>query len=137
MKLTAAKYLLFAFGVPLLFFIGSTLIVRHKVNERAYEFAETDYRKDYAWDQIEVGTVLRFPYGGVGREAKYYAVVAFRHGDTGQHLLLFKGVSGQYPARPQLMATNGSVVTYSTPETGQTNLDLSGLFPAKAPPKAF
>ncbi len=130
MKLTASKYLVLGFGLPLLFFLSSLGYVSYRAKTRSYDFSEAKYQKDYAWNGVEVGTVLRFPVGGVGREQRHFAIVAFHAGQTGRHYLLATGPNALNPERPRFVSADQAMVTYELPIQGRTNFNLNAFFNA-------
>ncbi len=78
MKSSAKKIVALGCGLPIAFIILGILSVFYETHKKL-EYRETGYRKDYLWNDIEVGTVIRYPGNTSIPIGRYCAVIAFKN----------------------------------------------------------
>jgi|GEM_PF-7001993 hypothetical protein len=107
-----------------LLLVGSAWWARDSI--RRAEYRQTAYIREYAWQGIEVGTLIFYPVGAPVPAGRYAAVVAFPETNRAAQRILLRGPSGEEPERPELVSAIGPLVVYRT-QAGTTNLDLADL----------
>jgi len=124
MKSGIRKIVALGCGLPIALVILGAVLLYHQTH-RKLEYRETGYRKDYSWNGIEVGTVIRFPVGTSIPIGRYCAVMAFKDSDMTDAHILFRGPLGEVPERPEFVSGKEQVVVYRTKANGEVTLDLS------------
>ena len=113
----AGRWLIAVIAIGSLFGCGGTL--------QKLEYRETGYTSDYTWNDLEVGTVIRFPINNPIPTGRYYAVIAFKTGQMADARILLQGASGEVPERPKFVSGEEQTVVYRTKSKGDVTLDLS------------
>ena len=124
MKSNAKKIVALGCGLPIAFIILGILSVSWETHKKL-EYRETGYRKDYLWNDIEVGTVIRYPGNTSIPIGRYCAVIAFKNSLVTDARILFRGPLGEVPERPEFVSGKEQTVIYRTQSKGEVTLDLS------------
>ncbi len=124
MKSSTKKVLALGCGLPVAFIILSMLLLSRETHKKR-EYIETSYKKDYLWNDIEAGTVLRFPKNVSIPIGRYYAVIAFKNGQMADARILFQGPSGEVPEHPEFVSGKEQTIIYRIKSKGGITLDLS------------
>ena len=124
MKSRAKKVVALGCGLPIAIILIGMLSVFYQTHKKI-EYRETGYRKDYSWNDIEVGTVIRYPGNSSIPIGRYWAVIAFKQGQMTDARILFRGPAGEVPERPEFVSGTEQTVTYGTKSKGEVTLDLS------------
>src|SRR5882762_7930467 len=124
MKSGAKKIVALGCGLPIAFIILGALLVFYETHKKL-EYSETGYRKDYLWNDIEVGTVIRIPVNTPIPIGRYYAVIAVKNSLMTDARILFRGPLGEVPERPEFVSGTQQTVIYRTKSKGEVTLDLS------------
>ena len=112
-------------GLLIALIIFGILSVLYETNKKL-EYGETGYRKDYLWNDIEVGTVIRFPRNTSIPIGRYCAVIAFKNSQMTDAHILFRGpILGEVPERPEFVSGKEQTVIYRTKSKSEVTLDLS------------
>jgi hypothetical protein len=124
MKTSAKKVVALGCGLPIVLIILSFLLLFYETHKKL-EYRGTGYRKDYSWNGIEVGTVIRFPVNTSIPIGRYCAVIAFKNSQMTDAHILFRGPLGEVPERPEFVSGKEQTVIYRTKSKGEVTLDLS------------
>ena len=124
MKGSTKKVVALGCGLPIVFITLSFLLLFYQTHKRL-EYRETGYSKDYLWNGIEVGTVIRFPVNTSIPIGRYCAVIAFASSEMTDARILFRGPLGEVPERPEFVSGKEQTVIYRTKSKGEVTLDLS------------
>ena len=124
MKSSIKKVVALGCGLPIVLVIVGVLLLYHQTHKKL-EYRETGYSKDYSWNGIEVGTVLRFPVGTSIPIGRYGAVIAVKNTEMADARILFRGPLGEVPERPEFVSGKEHIVIYRTKSQGEVTLDLS------------
>jgi len=124
MKSGTKKVVALGCVLPIVLAILGVVLLYQQIHKRL-DYRETGYRKDYSWNGIEVGTVIRFPVGTSIPIGRYCAVMAFKDSDMTDAHILFRGPLGEVPDRPEFVSGKEQVVVYRTKANGEVTLDLS------------
>jgi hypothetical protein len=143
MKGSTKKLVALGCGLPVAFLIVSMLLLLRETSKNL-DYRETGYTKDYAWNGIEVGTLIRFPVNTSIPIGRYCAVIASTNGQMTGARILFRGPPGEVPERPEFVSGKGQTVVYRTKANGDLSFDLSrwmtyptrdSMAPDPVPPK--
>ena len=93
-------------------------------SNKELEYRESGYDKHYSWNDVEVGTVLRFPVNTTIPRGRHYAVIAFKDGRMAEARTLFQGPLGEVPVRPEFVSGKDQNVIYRV-GSEEVTLDLS------------
>jgi hypothetical protein len=110
--------------LPIGFIILSLVLLFYEFHKKL-TYRETGYRKDYSWNSIEAGTVIRFPVNTSIPIGRYCAVIAFKDGRMTDAHILCRGPLGEVPERPEFVSGKEQTVIYRTRSKGEITLDLS------------
>ena len=89
------------------------------------EYREAGYTRDYSWNDLEIGTIIRYPINSPIPVGRYCAVIAFKNGQMTDARILFRGPFGEVPERPEFVSGKEQTVIYRTKSKGDVTLDLS------------
>ena len=112
MKTNAKKIAAWGCGLPVAFIVLAILLLFHETH-KTLKYAETAFEKDYSWNGIQVGVVIRFPTNTTIPIGRHCAILAFKDDLASAHLL-FDGRTGEVPERPQFVSGNEQTVVYRT-----------------------
>jgi len=118
---TACRFL----GFFMLCILGISAILFYETSFKKREYRETGYTKDYAWNGLEVGTVLRYPVNIPIPIGRHFAVIVFKEGQRKDAHTLYEGAKSELPEKPLFLSGNEQRVTYRTQQGGDIHLDLS------------
>ena len=125
MKSSSRKIVGLGCGLLIALIIFGILPLLYETNKKL-EYGETGYRKDYLWNDIEVGTVIRFPRNTSIPIGRYCAVIAFKNSQMTDAHILFRGpILGEVPERPEFVSGKEQTVIYRTTSKREVALDLS------------
>jgi hypothetical protein len=124
MKSRTKKIVALGCGLPIALIILGIVSVFYETHKKL-EYRETGYRKDYVWNDIEVGTVIRYPGNTSIPVGRYCAVIAFKNSLMADARILFRGPLGEVPERPEFVSGTQQTVIYRTKSKGEVTLDLS------------
>jgi hypothetical protein len=124
MKGSTKKVVALGCALPIVFVILSFLLLFYRTHKHL-EYRETGYSKDYSWNGIEVGTVIRFPVNASIPIGRYGAVIAFKNSQMTDAHVLLRGPLGEVPERPEFVSGKEQTAIYRTKSKGEVTLDLS------------
>ena len=124
MKSSTKKVIALGCGLPVALIILGFLLLFCETHKRLV-YREAGYRKDYSWNSIEVGTVIRFPVNTSIPIGRYCAVIAFKDGQMPDAHILCRGPLGEVPERPEFVSGREQTIIYRTKSKGEITLDLS------------
>jgi len=113
-----------AAGLPIALIVLGILSASCQTHKKL-EYGEAGYHKDYSWNDLEVGTIIRFPVNSPIPIGRYCAVIAFENGHMTEARILFRGPFGEVPERPEFVSGMEQTVTYRTKSKGEVTLDLA------------
>jgi hypothetical protein len=122
--INAKKIVALGCGLPIALIILGALSVFYETHKKL-TYRETGYKRDYSWNDIEVGTVIRYPVNTSIPVGRYCAVIAFQNNLMTDARILFRGPLGEVPERPEFVSGKQETVIYRTKSTGEVALDLS------------
>ena len=124
MKSSTKKVIKLGCGLPIGIIILSFVLLFCETHKKL-AYREAGYSKDYSWNGIEVGTVIRFPVNTSIPIGRYCAVIAFKNGQMTDAHILYRGPLGEVPGRPEFVSGKEQTVIYRTKSKGEITLDLS------------
>jgi hypothetical protein len=105
---------------------GLIALVCTRPGSRGY--LDSAYEKDYEWQGIEVGSILRLPIGSILPTGRKMAVVAFPTNSMEDARVVYECRGGEVPTRPVFVSATNSTVTYKLTSTqGKVTIDLAKL----------
>ena len=122
MKANVKHLAAWGFGIPAAFMVLAIFLLFYQTHKKL-EYTETSFEKDYSWNGINVGVVIRYPKNTTIPIGRYCAIIAFKDDLAGAHIL-FRGPMGEVPERPKFLSGKEQAVVYRTPK-GELGLDLS------------
>ena len=122
MKANVKKIAAWGCGLPVVFIILAILLLLYQTH-KTLEYAETGFQKDYSWNGINVGVVIRFPINTTIPIGRYSAIIAFKD-DVGGARILFHGPMAEAPERPTFVSGKEQAVVYRTSQ-GEVGFDLT------------
>jgi len=113
--------------------IGSIFLIPYFAAHRTFSYTDVNYQKNYAWIDVEVGTVLRLPQGNPLPTGRCYAIVARK--SNRPDVYLYEGPKGELPPKPEFISAQETTVQYRTVDKGVLSFDLGGFAsePSKGP----
>lgn len=105
--------------------IGFVLLITYTTTHRTYSYTDVNYEKHYAWNDVEIGTVLRLPQGNPLPTGRCYAIVAKKNNRP--DVYLYEGPKGELPPKPDFLSAQEATVQYKTVDQGVLSFNLSGL----------
>jgi len=124
MKKITKKAFAIGCGLPVALVLLASAALYYEGHKKL-DYRETGYRKDYSWNGIEVGVVMRFPVNTPIPIGRYCAVIAFKSGQMTGARTMFQGPFGEVPERPEFVSGQEQTVIYRTKTKGTITLDLS------------
>ena len=125
MKRSTKTILALGCGIPVAFIIFSMIFTIAYLRFTKPEYRETAFQRDYTWNDIEVGTLIRYPINMFVPVGRYYVVVAIKTGQTNHRCLLLSGPKEEVPAVPKFVSGHEQTVSYALSDGTVTNIDFS------------
>jgi len=98
-----------------LLFVGLLALVFTKPGSRGY--LDYGYQKDYAWGDLEMGTILRLPIGTIVPTGRNFSVIVFPSGNISEARIICSMPGGEIPTRPEFLSGKDHVATYRIPHS--------------------
>jgi hypothetical protein len=116
-RLYGCMVVLFIFGLP------CALLYYH--SHKQHDYYDSEYRKDYQWNDLEVGIIQRIPRGNPLPTGRYYAVIVFPTNQISEARIVLDSPKGETPKIPRFISGKENQVTYDVEKLGQATVDLN------------
>jgi len=101
---------------------------------KKYDYFDSGYQRDYLWNGIEVGTILRMQLASPTNAGRYCAVMAFPVGKNETARILLAGPKRELSTRPKFVSGQGQTVVYAIADNDNRTIDLANWqnYPARS-----
>ena len=101
---------------------------------KKYDYFDSGYQRDYLWNGIEVGTILRMQLASPTNAGRYCAVMAFPVGKNETARILLAGPKRELSTRPKFVSGQGQTVVYAIADNDSRTIDLADWqnYPARS-----